>query len=126
MKILCKSKTLSSEHVQILGDYAEQKNHFHITVGKEYIVLALTFDEHTCFVQIVSDYEHLIHVPIILFDVTDERISSYWIYRKLDDNCFALWPSSFFKEFYNDDLFEEVDEIVKDFSIVRAQIESEY
>ncbi|RKR84189.1 hypothetical protein BDD43_4416 [Mucilaginibacter gracilis] len=130
MKVRCNSVKISDSNLHTLGKNAAAKNHFNITIGKEYVVFGLIFGFDDwgcgCFAQILSDYDHLIQVPIILFDIVDNRISNYWDLRKSVDGNITLWPSSFYLEYYHDDLFEEVPDIVADFKKVKQSIITEF
>jgi hypothetical protein len=44
----------------------------------------------------------------------------------LESSSVVLWPSSFFKDFYHDDLFEGRTDVVEDFKRIRALIEGEF
>lgn len=130
MKIKSISLKLNETELHILGKHPSAKNHFHITVGKEYTVFGLTFEFNEfgngCFVQIISDYNHLLHVPIALFEIIDSRISKYWEIRQFKQGGITMWPPSMYKEFYHDDLSEDVPEIIDDFKKVKEQILFEF
>lgn len=128
MKISCNSKKLKTDQLYILGKHAESLNNFHITIGNDYIVFGLRFNgvNNGCFVQILSDYNHLIEVPILLFDIIDSRSSGFWEIKLFSEGSITLWPPSFYREYYHDDLFEEVLEIVEDFKKVNQQITTEF
>lgn len=130
MKLNCVSQKLQIIDLEILGEYPEKKNHFFITTGKEYVVFGLSFYSNRygkgCFVQILSDHNHLIDVPIKLFKITDNRSSRYWNIKINENGDMFLWPASFFEEFYHDDLSEGIDHIVKDFDLVKDKILTEF
>ncbi|MFC4232786.1 hypothetical protein ACFOW1_12870 [Parasediminibacterium paludis] len=128
MLAYCKTSCISEEQKRNLGMYS--KGDFHITEGKQYLVFGLTFlkngDEHILNIEILSDYNHLISVPAIYFEFTDSRVSKYWEIKMFDDGSITLWPNSFYKEFYHEDLFEEVQENIEDFKHVKKCIEDEF
>jgi len=130
MKVRCNALKVSIDQLYVLGKNAEAKNHFAISIGKDYVVFGLTFSynnmEIGCFVQILSDNEHLVHVPVILFDIVDSRLSSYWEIKTFPDGDITLWPSSFYREYYHDDLTEDVKDVIEDFNIVKQKILNEF
>jgi hypothetical protein len=130
MLAICTSVTSTLEQKELMGKPYSHSD-FHISEGRKYVIFGLTFTSNgtksnVCFLQIISDYGHLISVPIFLFDIVDKKVSKYWELKIFQDKGIALWPPSFYKEFYHDDLFEGVDEIVKDFKVVKANIEAEF
>jgi hypothetical protein len=76
-------------------------------------------------VDIASDSGYLYPVPLCLFEVIDGRVSQHWQVRQYEDGDLTLWPPSFYREYYHDDLIEGVPEVVDDFRRVRIQIEDE-
>ena len=130
MKIKCISVKLNEDQLFVLGKYSSAKNHFSISLGEEYVVFGLTFEFNEfgngCFVQILSNNNHLVHVPITLFDIIDERMSKYWELKKFPGGNIAIWPPTLYKEFYHDDLSEDVPEVVEDFKRIKEQILSEF
>ena len=130
MKVKCILEKVTQNQISVLGKNPDRKNDFGITVDKEYIVFGLTFYfdgwGNGCFVQIITDNDHLIQVPILLFEVVDNRMSSLWEFKLFSSGTIAMWPPSFYAEFYHDDLFEEIPEIVKDFNKVKHKIMTEF
>lgn len=130
MKVRCVSVKLQTADLEILGAYPEASNFFSISTGKEYVVFGMSFyfrkQGRGCFVQILSDHNHLIDVPIKLFEVIDDRSSRYWCIKSDADGNVFLWPESFFKEFYHDDLSEDIDFVVNDFNRVKEKIVNEF
>ena len=130
MKIKCIKEKLDDDQLSILGEYAHAKNSFSISADKEYIVFGLTFEfgdlGHGCFVQILSDNNHLMHVPMVQFVTTDDRVSKYWEIKSYSDGGVTLWPPSMYREFYHDDLTEDVIDVIEDFKRVKQQILSEF
>lgn len=130
MKVKCISEKLNTDQLHILGNNAARKNHFSISIGKEYTVFGLTssFGDMGCgcFVQLLSDYDHLVHIPIVLFEIVDSRLSKYWELKRFADGDIAIWPPSLYQEYYHDDLSEDVYEVIEDFKLVKAQILHEF
>ncbi|MNE57959.1 hypothetical protein D3C80_1529570 [compost metagenome] len=130
MKVNCNSLKLEADNISILGQNAQAKNNFSITIGQTYTVFGLTFSfggfGSGCFVQILSDNNHLIDVPIVLFETVDNRLSKYWEFKSYPDGGITLWPPSFYKDYYHDDLSEDIPEVVEDFKKVRELLINEY
>jgi hypothetical protein len=71
------------------------------------------------------DIPTLIPAPLCLFEIVDPRVSRYWEIHVSDEGMVRLWPPSFYREYYHDDLSDRAPEIVKDFWRVHALIEAE-
>jgi hypothetical protein len=105
---------------------------FHVTVGKEYLVLGVeTFVRSSMWgnstaIQYMSDYEELAFAPLLLFEIVDGRVSGHWEMRMGENGSITLWPPSFYKEFYHDHLSDGVPDVVKDFGEVYSLLSSEY
>ncbi|WP_255156277.1 hypothetical protein [Ferruginibacter sp. HRS2-29] len=103
---------------------------FHITELKKYLVFGITISvgasgNQICDVQIVSDYGHIAHAPLVLFEIIDSRVSKYWQLKILKSGQIAFWPEKFFKEFFHDDLSEDIPSAIEDFKLVRKLLEEE-
>ncbi len=131
MIVKCISQYPTDEQLKDLGPRFFKNRTFHVTVGKEYVVLGLgvAVKPHSCglgpSVEIVTDYGHLTDNPLCLFQIVDGTASRHWEVRETQAGIITLWPSSFYKEYYHDDLSEGVPEVVEDFKRVRALIEAE-
>ena|SRR5215813_6375975 len=132
MKVKCLAEYPNAEQRSRLGKGFNEKQDFHVTVGREYVVLGMEFyvDSSTrgtgVWVAFLCDYEHLTSAPLCMFTITDPRVSRFWECRDSDSNIIVLWPPSFYREYYHDDLSEDVKEVVEDFRQVRALIEGEF
>ncbi|MFC4815679.1 hypothetical protein [Flavobacterium sp. GCM10023249] len=76
------------------------------------------------YVQIYLDNK-LISIPVELFEIIDSRVSKYWLVSYANSTT-RLWPNEFYKEYFHDDLFEEVPEVLSQFSEVKNKLESEF
>lgn len=121
MKIKCIQLKLNDSQCSILGKNPSAKNSFYLTLNREYAVFGLTFKNgefgNGCFVEILSDHSHLISVPLILFEIVDHSISKYWMIKLFPEGTITMWPPSMYREFYHDDLSEDVVEVVEDFKV---------
>jgi len=104
-----------------------------LTVGKEYIVLAISHFLDSSFnygqypvLYIKDDVGTLSSIPLFLFEVIDDRPSKYWHfnYSRKMKSC-QLWPKSFYQEFYHDDLSNDYPEVEADFKRVCELLENE-
>ena len=131
MRILCLSSSPSSEQIAAFGEGYFCTQSFHVQPGTTYTVLGLTFYVRSQLygtgvtAEIADDDGHLVTVPLCLFEIVDGRASRHWVVRAWDDGTTALWPASFFSEFYRDDLSEGVSEATMEYERVRGQIEAE-
>lgn len=130
MRVRCLRQRPSESEVAALGSKYYRSQSFHLTVGKEYVVIGLDFaiDSNVhgtgVWAHVVSDDGNLIWAPLTLLEITDARVSKYWEARVFDKG-FKLWPRSLFKDFYHEDLAEGVQEVKDDFHQLRARLEEE-
>ena len=129
MVIKCISSKPTQEQKKMLP-LGYENSEFHISPEKSYIVFGLSFMLHSdhgrcCMVEIISDYEHLTHAPLFLFNVVDPRISKYWSLKVIDDFTIVVWPDLFNRDYFHDDLSENVPEVVSAFLKLRKLIEVE-
>lgn len=130
MRVRCVQTALTRNQERDLGTSYRADQDFHVTIGREYVVLGLNFSVNSnvhgtgVWAHLVTDFGNLAWAPLELFEIIDSRVSKYWVARKAD-HVFTLWPESFYREFYHDDLAEGVAEVVMDFNRVRSLLESE-
>jgi len=130
MVIKCISIRPNSSQKELLPN-AYKNADFHITENKEYLVLGIRFMLDSslgrcCIAEISSDYSHLTSVPLFLFEIIDPSVSKYWKIKVFDEFTIALWPEVFYKEYFHDDLSENVKENVDEFKSVKLLIEEEF
>jgi len=127
----CVSAYPNQEQLDFLGTEFFKDREFHVTAGDEYVVLGLTFvvendsSGRGLLLEHVDDYGHLVTTPACLFDILDGTVSRYWQIRVGRDGMVTLWPPSFYRQYYHDDLSENVTEVVEDFKRIRRSIEIE-
>lgn len=129
MVIKCISNKPTTEQKKLLP-LVYSKSDFHITKDQHYIVLGISFLFHKTegrwsVVEIISDYGHLSHVPLFLFEVVDARVSKFWRIKIYDEYEITLWPELFYQEYFHDDLSENRVDLVREFAFVRRLIENE-
>lgn len=135
MIVRCKRSYPTEEQIARLGPEFVRARKFGIEPGEEYVVLALTVDFGSRHLGLgpwagIYTRKHVVHaittVPLCLFDIVDPRVSQYWELRVPEDATLAtLWPPSFYRPYYHDDLSEEVPGVVADFERVLALLEAE-
>jgi hypothetical protein len=130
MKAKCISEKLTSEQITALGKNYFSNQDYHITIGKEYLVLGLIFSSgkigNGCFVEHLTDYGHYVLSPICLFDVIDKRISKYWKFEIDNDGDYRLWLPPTVKTYYHNDTSEEDElDVVADFLRMKKLLEEE-
>jgi hypothetical protein len=125
MRVRCIAELPTEEQARTLGNhYRQDKQVFHVTVGCEYLVYALTFMDGALWIELKEEFGYLHRAPLCLFEIADGRVSSYWEVRwRNQDLC--LWPTSFYREYYFDDLIEGFPEVLDDFRQVSVSMESE-
>jgi len=104
---------------------------FHISKDKEYLVLGISFlfdpSVGRCsMVEIVNEYGHLSSVPLFLFEIINPSVSKYWKIKIFNEFTIAFWPEPFYREYFHDDLSENIEEVVNDFKKVKHLLEKEF
>jgi len=131
MRVKCILNYPTPKQIERLGDFYKNQA-FGVTVGKEYLVFGLHFLIKCegfgtgVQVQFLDDDGHLGFAPLFMFTIVDGRPSKYWEARFWEDGHLTLQPPSFYRDYYHDDLSEDVPEVVEDFKRVRAMLESEF
>lgn len=99
---------------------------FNLKLGQEYVVYGISFLGGAPWVEIVGESNTYVYsVPLCLFEITDGTVSKYWVARIDQDGDILMWPPSFYKAYYHDDLSEGILEVVKDFQRVQKLIMEE-
>lgn len=125
MRVRCIALLPTPEQAdKMKGVYFPGKQTFPVELGKEYTVFGLYSEGGTPWINLELSW-YLCSVPLCLFEIVDARVSRTWEVRLADDGSLAMWPPSFFQEYYFDDLFEGVPEVVSDFETVKRAIYSE-
>src|SRR5258705_244668 len=126
MKVRCLAKRPTMDQVKQFGLDPRIDNSSHVTPGQCYTVLAITACgvasqfRSGVYLDLVDDYGRWSESPLFLFDIVDTRPSKFWVARKFPDSTLALWPESFFQEFYHDLLTDGDPKFVADFERVRT------
>jgi hypothetical protein len=131
--VKCISAHPTEAQIQMLGQGFRRDRSFGIAAGREYLVLGLIIDAapqsdgRGAWVDVLMEPEipTLISAPLCLFEIVDPRVSRHWEIRVSDNGNVRLWPSSFYREYYHDDLSNRDPETVKDFWHVHSLLETE-
>jgi len=119
-----KVKVIKLEIKNVDSSVINSKMENFLNIGDEYTVYAVTIQKTMTYVQIYIDNK-LISIPIELFEIIDSKVSKYWLVSYTDSTT-RFWPNEFYQEFFHDDLFEGVTEIVTQFNDVKNKIEREF
>ena len=131
MKIKCMFEYPNEKQMLDLGEGFYRAQKFGVTAGMLYLVLGLSFYPESSFsgkgliFQIEADSGEPSWAPACLFAIIDPRVSRYWSLKMETDGSVHLWPPSFYRDFYHEDLSEGVSAIVDDYkkmlSILKAE-----
>ena len=106
MIVCCISNTGTSLPVELIwpvGGYTKERE-FPLILGKKYTVYGITiFQGHPWYYVCDEDYSYYpVWRPWVLFEVSDARLSKYWIvgHQPIDDNLYSFIIA--FPEWVND------------------------
>lgn len=104
---------------------------FNVSIGKEYIVFTVDFScdfgdlgDSTLY-GLEDEYGRLMLYPAALFEVSDARVSRYWVagYKR---GSFHLRPQEFIDNIYlSDDIHEDLPGARATFREIKARLEAE-
>jgi hypothetical protein len=99
---------------------------YNVTIGRQYLVYGLQFNKDgSTYIEHLSDSGNLSEAPLDLFKIKDGKVSQYWQMKIWEDGNITIWPPSFYKEYYHDDLSEGIEENVQDFASITKLLEEE-
>mgnify|MGYP001550236977 CR=1 FL=1 len=129
MIVRCVAELPSSSQARALGArYRPGKQAFGIIRGQQYVVFAVRALDGQLWIDIMDDDlvpGYLFGAPLCLFELVDCRVSGTWELHLRSGNDYEMAPPSLFREYYHDDLFEGVQEVVDDFLEVRRRLYTE-
>ena len=129
MIVKCVAALPTPEQAKRLGKhYRAGKQAFVVVPGTEYVVFALKTLGGEPWVEIADpalEPGYLFGVPLCLFEIVNPRPSALWETRVTNDGELELSPASLLRDYYHDDLFEGVHEVVEDFLRLRKELEKE-
>ncbi len=125
MLVECIAEKPTADQIPLLGKrYLGPKQSYGVRLGGEYLVFAIDADATVPWVQILDENDHLVSVPLCLFEIVEASLPSIWRARR-ENTGLHLWPASFFRPFYHEDLLNGEAEVVADFKRVREILETE-
>ncbi|AVQ13034.1 Uncharacterized protein XB16_2730 [Leptospira santarosai] len=121
MKVRCiKLKTEKTYQIEHVPNWMSE----FMNIGDVYMVFGLDSQLDMLYVTIFFD-GHLSKVPMELFEIIDEKVSSEWKAKLWEDGRFTLWPEMFYEE----DFFENFSDWQTDererFKVLRERMENE-
>ena len=132
MKVKCLYNQIEDELARKvgLGDDAP-RIYGSLTVGREYIVLGLTYSRrletyagHPVF-EVLNEGGYITMAPSFLFEIIDGSASRHWQFNFRDGDILEFEPPSFCRPYYHDELSDGVPEVVRDFQSVCALLQEE-
>ncbi|UPY80934.1 hypothetical protein FH581_017455 (plasmid) [Leptospira weilii] len=122
MKVKCiKLKTEKTYQIRHVPDWMKE----FMKIGDIYTVFGLKFNLDMLSVCIFYDERHVVMVPMELFEVIDNTVSSEWKAKLWEDGRFTLWPEMFYeKDFWENFSDWQTDERER-FKLLRERMESE-
>jgi hypothetical protein len=105
---------------------------YQLTVGKDYLVLGLSFLVNSAIygssslLEVCDDAGRCISIPTMLFEVVDPRPSRFWLAKRVGETDFIFWPEEFYQEYFHDRLSDRQPEAVATFSDVLNRLDAEF
>ena len=87
--------------------------------------MGLGFWEGQAWVEIATEGEFILSVPLAEFEIVNGTPSAFWDARMDDDGTVRLWPPSFYQATYHADLADREPSVVADFERMREMLEAE-
>jgi hypothetical protein len=130
MKVVCTSRHPTKEQNIVLGYPNGESVGYEISVGKEYVVLGISFQLSSPMNKGVTfllrdNFDRCAFVPACLLDITDPRPSLFWVATRHDDFDLSLWPREFHGEYFHDLLSDGEPAETKMFRVVCQALELE-
>jgi hypothetical protein len=122
-----KVKCISTKRLDNEGTYQA------LTIGKEYIVLAIEFYDKSIstFSNSLGDFivyrlkdndGVVIPYPSKLFNISSGKLPSCWVSYKRDDGSFSILPDTWAREYFWDDYYNDEDGALEDFTKSEKEI----
>ena len=118
MKIKCKSLCLDHPNSKITnGDMRD-----FLIINTVYIVYGIRVSKLMTYCLIFNG-NHLIEVPIDLFDVIDNSVSNNWLFKVKENNDIYLRPKEFYDEYFFENFSDYEPKEREIFEILRLQMD---
>ena len=131
MIVRCLTTEMTPKQRSRLGASFPAERAAKLTADESYLVLGLQYDVGSiiwgtgAWVQLSVEPDRVLFAPLYLFELIDSRPSRLWDTRLWEDGSVTLWPPSFYREYYHDDLAAGDPDVVDDFRQVLAELAEE-
>lgn len=128
----CLTRGLTDEQRRALNVSARFNPQFQVTSSKEYLILGISFIPdstvygNSCLYMIQDDAGRCVSVPSALFDITDPRVSQYWVARSNGKFGVTLWPEEFYEEYFHDRVTDSEPEALATLRTTVGRLEAEF
>lgn len=128
----CIARGLTEEQRKATNASARFNPRFQVTADNEYLILGISFIPdptvfgNTCLYMIEDDAGRCVSLPSVLFDITDPRVSRYWIARPNGEFGVTLWPEEFYEAYFHDRVTDYEPEASAAFRDTVARLEAEF
>lgn len=107
-----------------------------LTIGKEYVVLAIEFYDKSIstFSNSLGDFVTyrlkdndgvVIPYPSKLFEISSVKLPSCWVSYKKSDDSYSILPSAWARDYFWDDYYNDDGTTINEFTKAEKQILSE-
>ncbi len=128
----CLARGLTEEQRKATNAPARFNPQFQVTAGKEYLILGISFIPdsavfgNSCLYTIQDDAGRCVSLPSALFDVTDPRVSRYWVARSNGQFGVTLWPEEFYEAYFHDRVTDNEPEASAALRATVGRLEAEF
>jgi len=118
MKVKCIKTSIKNNSPRIINRDVEG----YLTVGDIFFVYGLRFDGAITYIYLYEG-EHLIEVPLELFEIIDNRVEKSWIIKyNIDGDC-TFWPELFYENNFLENFVDREKEERDKFFLLQNSIE---
>ena len=129
MRVKAIKNILDSRDKEILKGTFYANQDYHFTVGKEYIVLGISFkiinNTLISILEHLSDYGHITSSPLFMFNIINNNSSKFWKLKLWDDGSITQFPELFYQEYFHDEYSDRVLDAVNKFKSLYNEIQNE-
>lgn len=118
-----------------IGKPNQESEYEALTLGKEYIVLAMEFyDSNSSFSLAIGDFVVyrlrdddglVLPYPARVFETVSNILPSCWVFIKVDDELYSILPNRWTREYFWDDYYNDDKDVLDIFRNVEKEILSE-
>jgi hypothetical protein len=101
---------------------------FHLDIGETYLVVAIYINKKNgIIIDCINKYGQIGYYPIDFFEITDSRVSKYWVMKIKENGDITFYPKEYYEnEFFHDDLSEDIPEVVEQFHDLVKRFKEEF